>query len=107
MSFAMPPRSIRERLRTSSRRATLFGFILNTDRFPHERNSKFKPRSDGPYKVLKRINDNAYIIDIPTSKYLMSNTFNIKDLSPFHGEMIRGGLRTPPPQDRQVPHKDL
>jgi hypothetical protein len=61
---------------------------LSKDRFPHEQNSKLKPRSDGPFKVLKRININAYVIDIPTSKYLMSNTFNIKDLSPFHGEMV-------------------
>jgi hypothetical protein len=85
---------------------------LSKDRFPHEQNSKLKPRGDGPFKVLKRINDNAYLIDIPTSKYLVSNTFNIKDLPPFHGkmineelrstlsqegEMIRGGLRTPSP----------
>jgi hypothetical protein len=61
---------------------------LRKDQFPHEQNSKLKPRSDGPLKVLKHINDNAYVINIPTSKYLMSNTFNIKDLSPFHGEMV-------------------
>jgi hypothetical protein len=94
---------------------------LSKDHFPHEQNSKLKTQSDGPFKVLKRINDNAYVIDISTSKYLVSNTFNIKDLSPFHGEMvneesrstlfqegemIRGGLRTPPPQDRQVPRED-
>jgi hypothetical protein len=67
---------------------------LSKDRFPHERNSKIKPRSDGPYKVLKRINDNAHIIDIPTSKYLVSNTFNIKDLSPFHGDMVNEESRS-------------
>jgi hypothetical protein len=61
---------------------------LSKDRFPHEQNSKLKPRSDGPFKVLKRINDNAYVINIPTSKYLVSNTFNINDLSPFCGEMV-------------------
>ena len=59
---------------------------LRKERFPHERNSKLKPRGDGPFKVLKRINDNAYIIDIPTSKYLVSNTFNVSDLSPYHGD---------------------
>jgi hypothetical protein len=59
---------------------------LRKERFPHERNSKLKPRGDGPFKVLKRINNNAYVIDIPTSKYLVSNTFNVSDLSPYHGD---------------------
>jgi hypothetical protein len=94
---------------------------LSKDRFPHERNSKLKPQSDGPFKVLKRINDNAYVIDIPTSKYLVSNTFNIKDLSAFHGEMVNeesrstlsqeGGDDTGWPSDTSasrppIPHKD-
>ena len=59
---------------------------LSKDRFPKERDSKLKPRGEGPFKVLKRINNNAYVIDIPTSKYLVSSTFNVKDLSPYHGE---------------------
>ncbi|KAK1618143.1 hypothetical protein QYE76_023660 [Lolium multiflorum] len=67
---------------------------LRKERFPQERNSKLKPRGDGPFKVLKRINNNAYIIDIPTSKYLASNTFNISDLSPYHGDEEEQESRT-------------
>src|SRR3954470_20353771 len=59
---------------------------LSKECFPQERNSKLKPRGDGPFKVLKRINNNAYIIDIPESKYLVSKTFNVADLSPYHGD---------------------
>jgi hypothetical protein len=59
---------------------------LRKERFPQERNSKLKPRADGPFKILKRINDNAYVIDLPASKYNGSNTFNVADLSPFHGD---------------------
>src|SRR3954462_9488402 len=58
---------------------------LSKERFPQERNSKLKPGGDGPFKVLKRINNIAYIIDIPESKYLVSKTFNVADLSPYHG----------------------
>ncbi|RDX93102.1 hypothetical protein CR513_24673, partial [Mucuna pruriens] len=32
--------------------------------FPNMRKSIFLPRRDGPFKILKRVNDNAYIVDI-------------------------------------------
>ena len=59
---------------------------LRKDRFPQERKSKLLPRADGPFKVLTRYNDNAYKIDLPRDKYNMSDIFNVKDLSPFHGD---------------------
>ena len=59
---------------------------LHKDRFPQERKSKLRPRADGPSKVLARYNNNAYKIDIARDKYSMSDIFNIKDLSPFHGD---------------------
>jgi hypothetical protein len=57
---------------------------LRKDRFPDQRKSKLQPRADGPFKVLRKINDNAYEIDLP-STYDVSKSFNVVDLSPFFG----------------------
>ena len=60
---------------------------LRKDRFPDERKSKLAPHGDSPFKVPRREDTfNAYKIDIPTSKYLVHVTFNVADLSPFHGD---------------------
>ena len=37
------------------------------DRFLEQRNSKLQPRADGPFKVLRKINNNAYEIDLPST----------------------------------------
>ena len=50
--------------------------------FPSKRKSKLLPRGDGPFQVLERINDNAYIVDL-LEDYRVSSRFNINDLSPF------------------------
>jgi hypothetical protein len=38
---------------------------LSKDRFPTLRRSKLMPRAAGPFKVLTKINDNAYILNLP------------------------------------------
>ena len=55
---------------------------LKNDRFPTQRKHKLMPRGDGPFQVLKRINDNAYELDLPDT-YLGSYSFNISDFTPF------------------------
>ena len=56
------------------------------DRFPHLRRSKLLPHGVGPYKVLAKINDKAYKIDLPTDEFGVSNTFNVADLTPYARE---------------------
>ena len=47
------------------------------DHFPTERSSKLKPRGDGPFKLLTKINNNAYENDLLSNKYALSSTFKM------------------------------
>nr|GEX54707.1 RNA-directed DNA polymerase [Tanacetum cinerariifolium] len=58
---------------------------LRKERFPAGRYGKLHARADGPFRVLKRINDNAYKIKLP-GHYNVSATFNVADLSPYEGD---------------------
>src|ERR1041385_6446607 len=69
---------------------------LRKDRFPGLRGSNLKPRGAGPYKVLAKINDNAYSIDIPIAEFGgASNNFNVADLSPYMGDDLGASRSTP------------
>jgi hypothetical protein len=57
---------------------------LRKDRFPTLRRSKLMPRAAGPFKVLTKINDNAYILDLP-AEFGVSTSFNVADLKPYAG----------------------
>jgi hypothetical protein len=57
---------------------------LRKDRFPILRRSKLMPRAAGPFKVLTKINDNAYIFDLPV-EFGVSTSFNVADLKPYNG----------------------
>ena len=47
---------------------------------------------DGPFKVLQKVNANAYKLELP-SDYSVSNTFNVSDLIPFHEDDLLPSLR--------------
>jgi len=64
------------------------------DLFPQQRKSKLLPRGDGPFRVLDKIKDNAYKMDLPAS-YGVSNSFNVVDLSPFTSEDTSESWTTP------------
>jgi hypothetical protein len=72
---------------------------LSKDRFPQHRKSKLSPRGDGPFRVLAKINDNAYKLELPSEYSNVSATFNVKDLLPFVGE---SESRTTPSQEREA-----
>ena len=85
---------------------------LRKDRFPSQRKSKLKPRGNGLFKVLKRINDNDYKIDLP-SQYGVSSTFNVADLSSCDVGVLDAHPRTDSFQEGEddrglsKEHKDL
>ncbi|KAJ0836005.1 putative nucleotidyltransferase, Ribonuclease H [Helianthus annuus] len=55
---------------------------LRKERFPSKRRSKLSPRSEGPFRILTKVNDNAYKVDLPGT-YGVSATFNVADLQPY------------------------
>ncbi|WVZ93729.1 hypothetical protein U9M48_039686 [Paspalum notatum var. saurae] len=71
---------------------------LRKDRFPDLRKSKLMPRADGPFKIIEKINDNAYKLELPP-EFWVSPTFNIADLKPYLGEEDELESRTTPLQE--------
>jgi hypothetical protein len=58
---------------------------LRKERFPKLRKSKLMSRAAGPFKILAKINDNAYKFELPP-EFGVSPSFNISDLRPYIGE---------------------
>ena len=64
-------------------------FHLRKEQFPTKRKSKLMPRGDGPFRIVQKINDNAYKLDLPV-EYNVHDVFNVSDLSPFNaGDDLR------------------
>jgi len=65
---------------------------LRKERLPSKRKSKLMPWADGPFKVLEKINDNTYKVDLPW-EYGVSSTFNLADLKPYFDDDKLENLR--------------
>jgi hypothetical protein len=83
---------------------------LRKDRFPNLHKSKLMPRVDGPFKVIEKINDNAYKLELPANFGTVSPTINIADLKPYFGEEDEVASRTTSIQegehDEDIPYID-
>ncbi len=67
------------------------------ERFTQHRKNKLDDRGDGPFKVLQRLNNNSYVVELPDNFGGTSATFNIKDLKLYD---YREPLETEPLDSR-------
>jgi hypothetical protein len=58
---------------------------LRKERFSELRKSKLMSRAACPFKILAKISDNAYKLELPP-EFGVSPSFNISDLQPYMGE---------------------
>jgi ribosomal protein L21E len=66
---------------------------ISKGRFPSKHKSKLMPRADGPFRIIEKVNDNAYKVDF-LGDYNVSTTFNVKDLTPYLDDDDDSDLRT-------------
>ena len=59
--------------------------VLTKDRFPVHEYTKLEARKIGPYKIIEKINSNAYRLNLPSHIHT-TPVFNVKHLIPFCGD---------------------
>lgn len=67
--------------------------VLTKDRFPAGQYNKLIQWKIGPCQVLKRINDDAYQLQLP-NHLRTSNVFNVKHLTPYQGDPFGDDLNS-------------
>ena len=64
---------------------------LRKDMFLPGKFGKLKLRVNGPFKIIDKIGENAYKLQLP-DEYEISPMFNVKDLRAYHNEYLRTSL---------------
>ena len=60
---------------------------LNPERFPSGTIKKLHARGAGPFKILKKIGPNAYVLELPPDMGI-STTFNVSDLVEYKEPLL-------------------
>lgn len=70
----------------------LFSLHLSKQRFPNMRKNKLMPRLENPFKIIQKVNDNTFKLELPRDCGV-TVTFNIGDLAYYlHDDVAQ--LRT-------------
>ena len=58
---------------------------------PPRANKKLYPRNAVPFKILKKISSNAYVLELP-AELGISSTFNVEELTLYRGHHTHEGI---------------
>ena len=64
---------------------------IRPERLPPKANKKLHPRHAGPFKILKKISSNTYVLELP-AELGISSTFNVEDLILYRGHHTDEGI---------------